>query len=483
MALNSFNLVGSAADVVNLLAASIKKIAEKEAAYRECSERLSWYGYQMSECRSNMKKWTTTWCPDGKPFKDAEYQYFWGAEGYREILARVDQIRRDDGDIQEKLQGNGVEPLTGAKQPSPDDWKAWTQQCRWNPNGSKLTAARKVGFAISGSKVIKENISSIREKVHSLSQYSRMLFFEMQDKEDSGLEINHRVATLPRLNKRVKTFSKFMDEILSHSTDPTCIRHLILDVPEDEDMISCFHCLSCLQQDLDIQTRFVSETTPPAASMKIEAFTFAYEDDEHWDTAVISEAGAEVVSAELLRGPMLFSDISTPAEWKKGEVDRARTSIGLVNWALMLVHTKWVKDLSIRRIHYVTYYGSQALDQVRFTCSVLEPASANEQNTFRKTHIFDRPLLLLAVTLAELIMGLDIEVHLENDEVKEYAIVCQDSSKCCSEDKLLREVARKSRSPQYRDAVKRCLELDRKVMRRGQRVEDIEVWKATILEP
>jgi len=484
--INISNPFGITADILSLLSGSIKKLAEKEAEYWECSERLIWYGYQMSECRGLMRKWTSLWCPLGKPFTEDEYKYLWSEEGYKEILARVEQIRREDGNIQDKLRGNGLEPLKNAQQPSPDDWKAWVQQCQPHSKhvGSRLNAARKVSFAITGSKILKEKILSIREKVDSLSVYSRMMFFEMQDAEDIGLGIGQYVVKLPHLIKRVKTFSRFMDGILEqHSTDSECIRHLILDIPEDEEALSCFHCVSCFHQELDIQTRFVAETSLPDSSLKIEALTFSYESDGQWDTDTPAEAEAEMIPAELQRGPMLFSSNSSLAEWKSGEMNRARTSIGLVNWTLLLAQTDWVADLSIRRIHYVTYYTSATSEQAKFTCSVLEPVLVHNKNSGQKPNVLKRPLLLLAITLAELAMGCSIEVRLDNNVVKEYMAGFIGLPQSWSEEKMLREVVRKSRSSQYRGAIKSCLELDRKMQRRGERVEDIELWIEKILAP
>jgi hypothetical protein len=94
-----------------------------------------------------------------------------------------------------------------------------------------------------------------------------------------------------------------------------------------------------------------------------------------------------------------------------------------------------------------------------------------------------RPLLLLAVTLVELAMGSNIEVNIDGDLVKEYVIKSQGSAQPWSEERLLREVRNRLRSAHYRGAVKRCLELDRKMQRRGQRVENIELWIETVLTP
>lgn len=221
--LHSTNPFSTTADSLRLLTKAVKKLDDRGREFLECHERLEWYCHQMSECRSHMKSWVATWCPEGAKFQEEDYKKFWGSEGYREILTRFERIRKGYAEIEGQLHGKGNEVQPASDQPSSEDWKTWEQHCQ-RPLAETLGTAKRVGFAISGSKVLNENICSIKEKVSSLITFLRLLYFEMQGKEDLGLAIADDVATFPRRRVRAQDFSDFMDRVLEQqSTDIECV--------------------------------------------------------------------------------------------------------------------------------------------------------------------------------------------------------------------------------------------------------------------
>lgn len=489
--LHSANPFSTSADSLRLLMKAVKKLDDRGREFIECHERLEWYCHQMSECRSQMKSWIATWCPEGVKFQEEDYQEFWGCEGYSEILTRFERIRRGYAEIEGQIYGKGIEVQTANSQPSPspEDWRTWEQHCQQRL-AENLGTAKRVGFAISGSKVLNENICSIKEKVSSLVKFSRLLYFEMQGKEDLGLTIADDVATFPRRRARAQDFSDFMDRVLEQqSTDIECIWHLILDIPEDEEARACSHCVSCFNQDLDIKARFVSESSTPRTALSVEALTFPEHNDSEDSLDAFSDESVQWIPGQLHKAPLLFSKTPSALEWKKGELNRARSSVGLINWTILLARSKWMTDLSIHRIHHVTYYTSSASERTELTCSVLEPFLAGSQNVYRKLAILDRPFLLLANTLTELAIGLDVEVCLEEDGEKRYILKDGGNTRSWTEEDMLRKVARRCLSQQQRNAVRICLDVDEKMQRRIKRghgecrVEDIEHLMKFILEP
>lgn len=261
-----------------------------------------------------------------------------------------------------------------------------------------------------------------------------------------------------------------------------------MDIPEDEETRACSHCVSCFNQDLDIQARFISESSTPTTALSVEALTFPEHTDSEDSSDTFSDESVEWIPGQLFKAPLLFSKVPSALEWKKGELNRARSSVGLVNWTILLARTKWVTDLSIHRIHHVTYYTSSASERVELTCSVLKPFLAGSQNLYRKLAILDRPFLLLANTLAELAIGLDMEVSFQEDGEKRFIVKDGGKTRSWTEEHMLREVAR-SFSRQHRNAVRMCLNLDGKMQRRIQwghgeyRIEGIEHLMKSILEP
>jgi hypothetical protein len=171
------------------------------------------------------------------------------------------------------------------------------------------------------------------------------------------------------------------------------------------------------------------------------------------------------------------------AAWMMGSLERASSALGLINWTLMLAKTNWFADLSIWRIHYVSYFPSDN-EQSEQSWFVFQPFRSNRPgNPYRDQTVLHRHFLLLGVTLAEVATGREILISVGAHERPKFNFGGDSTFVELSKQDILSAVARESRSALYREAVRACFELDARCEKRGQRTEDTDKAIENILKP
>lgn len=89
-------IVGTTLGVLSFLSSTVENINARLTHYHECFRILQVYNYTMETTFLELDKWRSLWSRnrygERSAYEEAAYILFWGASGFKGIVARTDFI-------------------------------------------------------------------------------------------------------------------------------------------------------------------------------------------------------------------------------------------------------------------------------------------------------------------------------------------------------------------------------------------------------
>ena len=472
--LSIIGIVGTTAGLIGFLAGTIEKLAQKKVEYTEHGRRLRWIGYQMNDCHEELQRWAKMWCNYRNAYPEDLYVYFWGRQGYNEITGRFELINEEHSIIHKFLvQSRPNWSRVSAEEQSSSqtsDFENWLPPFQDYGDNSNSTLFQKMADILYRNNILQERIKRLREMIEALHRRSRIKFFQLLRREDTGQSIRSLAEDLLEFDDRFKRFTRSTKDILELDLRDERLLQLVLQIPEAEGGECCQHCLKCLREGMDIETKLVAECPNNLNHVQVKTIWYKIENDQD-DRS--SDHGLEPPVSFHQR---FLLDSTVGFDPQAGRLDRAKLAAGLTNYALMLARTRFFYHLSITRLSHIILEDGTKLPIFQ---PFQNPRNERDENLRRDYSVYKLRFLQLGTTLAEIAIGHLLEVSLDDDGTP----IFSKEDTPISEVALLQEVKRRTLSVSYSKAIKYCIDLQASIVQRGYRIEDIEDCTDRILKP
>lgn len=473
--------VGTTAGLISFMLTTVEKLHDKKSEWQECKHLLSWYKSQYDATLLQLKCWKNIWCPEGHPWHDPAYLYFWGCDGFRAVKDRVDGILIEDEKIRRLIFCVGNNPKSAPSDPeSPHEqnnlveWQACLQGLVAHPISQPRPEHWMLRFCLALYKHadIKTRITRLKERVGDLDTFSKLTFWELQEQQDKSKQVlSDDIGRLYRVRTAVERLERFL-KALGEDSPSHNQWSLILGRPEiSEGLIT-------LAEDSVLTLEFLVEQTP----LKDRIVARVYIDCPLADTElgdmsdlermIKHPAGATqpVIQAmkEFLEQAMIKDDLR-----KAGEVVRTKVASGLVDSLIICYGTPCTSDLCTCGVRATHLMNEGKLWSFR---------AFDGNHNCHDQSLRNRGFVLLAVALAELALSKPINVVQSTPGELEFHVVSPGGFKSFGLAGLLKLISHRTCRP-YRKAVEYCFEMDRKLLRREIRPEDFTRCMEKISQP
>jgi hypothetical protein len=254
--LSVIGYVSTAAGLVSFLTTTVTRLEKQGRDFQDSGKQLRWYNTKFATSYLVLKAWQRLWCHGARTYSDDEYEYFWGAENFKEMREKINLIKIEMDDIG-RLLYSGFEPestrVREETEPTGEDWEGWQQrlkylgglQKRFNPKPSWVS---KICFASFGGANLEERTKRLKEKVDDLKEFSTTAYWYAQTLDAQAVTEDELVRLLDR-KRWIDELSKSLTELYQEcGVNDTW--SLVLGAPDEEG------CLSSVDDQTDIMIEF-----------------------------------------------------------------------------------------------------------------------------------------------------------------------------------------------------------------------------------
>ena len=453
--LSVIGYVGTAAGLLGFLVSTVTRLEQFGRDFRGCRDKLRWCNTQIRTCMLHLEVWKEAWCEQGRPYPDADYVYFLGADNFEEMKTKISLVHLEINQIGlllyskdlERAEQRDVSLITN------NHWERWQTrldrlqgvQRVFQPDSTWL---QKICFASFRGMNLEERMKRLKDEIADLKDFSRMACWRAQFRSEVNKDITQ--ADLMRILDRKARFNDLTDHL--QALYRQCVMwgtwSVVLSPPDEEGGPMS------LEHTHDVLIEFdVSRKAVQPKDIGIVPFRWSQVRDmpvAEYISLLDTATGLVIPSS---RSRFLRSTL-TGLNTRVRRSAVARTALGLVNWTILLWHTPWTDSVCTCRIRFVDLDiagGRQAATLTPFSVDNSRAAIQCDCHT-----LFERKALLLGVSLAELALGDSIGVVLSSR-----GPLFQVNAHQLSMQQLLRRIDQ--RSPGFMPAVRFCLYYDAKL--------------------
>lgn len=466
--------VGLAAGLTGFVVATIEKTAGTVSTAKHCGRRLRAHELSLKTCGQKLKDWGKRWHGrDGT--SNRTFKGFWGPTGYNDIMERIAGILYEQKEILSILRGREWFERRSRDaiiwQTALDDRQRELQ--------TRVTAATKVlehprnidiccrvAIALWTNNLLVAAVSRLKDQVEALEYASKSHYYEArgsyevgQDPPADALEaIKERHLRAERLHGAIwETYNMLSRQKLA-------VAFLLTPFENREAGL------------LDSVERMRMSFVASGSSFELHEDCYSIEipyhldqdDYSRWALSVLSRLRNRPVDAKKCSIGLSVQEELTrmlslrpPLREMRMEMTRVQhmcTGPSIATWVSLLWGTPWVQGLSSCRMMQITSSDGLLPGIVRQRCT--------SRLRCCRERLGNRPYLVLAILLSEIALGCPIVARSDGERM--ICLLYETALQGDDSDALARRVKRPellvkvgaASSPEYREAVRYCLDRD-----------------------
>jgi hypothetical protein len=473
MPFDPFSIIGYVGTAAGLCGFLVSTVARSEEAIRNfgaAKHKLKRYERRLRNAQSKLKTWARIWFQGDN--RRETFIYFWGRDGFDQILQQIDAIRIEINAIGLLLYKDFSE-LPIRTEVTSRQWALWAQLELDDYDRVRRVVARepdvidRILFAAFRVNNFEDRTKNLRDMVSDLVEDSASLLWKCQFQPEFDKKVNEStLASMLDNREWLQTHSGILVTLYNLSighgiwslvlTPPTSLGGPV-SMPE-----------GTIRVEFDVQEVGI-----------LPIFPFEIEGNElqQWyQGAIVSQD--LIIPNERSR---YFKDLlpSLLADGEHFTIAREvllRAALGIVNWTMLLWNTPWTEGICSCGLRFITLPPTPGRPVALASFTRRDVCDKDPE---RGQHLQRRKAALMGVSLAELALRRPITI---SDTTSRAWLFTIDGSEK-TERFLLADVRRETRSPGFALAVKYCFEYDRHFWQGGIfRAEDIVLFEKNVLD-
>jgi hypothetical protein len=455
--------IGFAFGALGFILSTISTLNSRSRKFNECKKKLRKHKRALAACQGKMSAWSRVWV-ENSDYTEETYRYLW-SESYDDITSGV----RDIVDLAAKIKKSIGDVIP---QPVEDDedlvgWKKLLSRLANQDPG----ILERLAVALVKDDALTDRVGELKSAVDNITDLSKS---ELQNHLGSYTTDNPKdfeVDRVVRLREFVQSLTRLVRRLYEDSAASQATRRWALELrlPDNYGNI----------KDWDNTARVNVDFTfvilhPPAPEeerrLRIGFHRHHVQNPDNlmdWQRIIHGQVIIPDITVNVQQPPTrksrpfrelfrdgFFDDKLVYQAWKQ---DRARLTLALSNWVLLLWDTNWTADLCCHGLRFVT-----SVSGAEFSLHTL---TAKEHDQCRH---HEWKLKNFGLVLAEIILATPIQLAVvgENPAVVDAEVGLKYEKRAREENRwtrisrldILDAVGHKSKSPALREAVRFCLD-------------------------
>jgi hypothetical protein len=476
----AMGVIGLSMSTFSFFVATVQKTDQFRRDHAKANKALRAAHIQLVMAKIDYKAWKETWCNGPRAFTEADYVYFWGREGYDEVLRVINEMQSSMAELARLLYSSeDFSPPAQATGLTEQQIEVWQRELRnlhssFDPQKNWL---QRIASALTKTAQLTSCVHDLKDWTSSLAELSREKIWDVHFQTDIQPTITNKHLTqmLDRrdlVSRHSKALTQLYDLVLSRqwglwavvlrSPDPN-------GGPESLDSGSVLVNFLAPREGENATDTCVLEFFPSQYRTSIAEIESAKVAIDDWYSKAIREAPSTMETKHMYLMDMyrFRSDLDE-------RLRLTRAAISLTNWSVLLWDTPWTRSICSCCIQFVST-ARETEDKSKLVATISAKVRCEKD---RSDHL-SRKALLLGTSLAEIAIRQQLDVRMPSDGKPTFRL----AGAWISAKELLEMVGRERDLP-YERAVRYCFWYDEECRRQAREFhpDDIIRFKEQVMD-
>ncbi|KAI0147620.1 hypothetical protein GGR57DRAFT_515638 [Xylariaceae sp. FL1272] len=427
--LSIISYVGTTAGLLGFLVSTVSRLEQFGRDYADYTKKLLWYHTQLETCRLHLAAWKAVWCRPGDIYSDEDYEYFWGRRNLDAQKTKFALIHEEINDIGLILYARSLDDSS-----EPPRWDKWERQLanlesaqlQFRPNRDWL---KRICFASFRGANLEERTKRLRENSDDLKVFSKLAFWAAQFRPQVNRDITDvELIRFLHRKQRIDNLTKTLDNLYKECAG-WGLWSLVLSPPDEEGGPSSieYDCSRDILLEFDVRQSSQSSRDLGIVPFRLSKVGNMQVVDY---MNLIYHEGCHIVPT---RRSGLWRYMRSSLGSYDAEIMLIRTALGLVNWTVLLWHTRWTDGICTCGIQLIQIEMEGTREAATFTPA---PFSIDPKLRCDNCRLEGRKALLLGSSLAQLAIKRMVKLALDDRGLPIFSI----GEQSLSESQLLDKV-------------------------------------------